>query len=164
MKKHAGKHKASPVGPQAGQDIGALISKMQQQLVFLEKKIDILIGQSSRRPPEEKHFSKPFQNFDRSRQFEGRQDADRRERTLHKAICADCNKECEVPFKPSQDRPVYCRECFSKRKGGGSFKARPDGRPREDAYAHGRHADSAHIDEVRKFGKKKRTIPKRRKK
>jgi len=30
-----------------------------------------------------------------------------------------CNKECEVPFKPSGDRPVYCKECFSKRKGGG---------------------------------------------
>lgn len=34
----------------------------------------------------------------------------------HKAICAECNKECEVPFKPSGDRPVYCKDCFSKRK------------------------------------------------
>ncbi len=35
---------------------------------------------------------------------------------MHKATCADCNKECEVPFKPREDRPVYCRECFAKRK------------------------------------------------
>ena len=39
------------------------------------------------------------------------------QREMHKATCADCKKECEVPFKPSGDRPVYCRDCFSKRKG-----------------------------------------------
>jgi CxxC-x17-CxxC domain-containing protein len=47
------------------------------------------------------------------------QDSDRfggRPRQMHKATCADCKKECEVPFKPSGDRPVYCKECFSKRK------------------------------------------------
>ena len=44
---------------------------------------------------------------------------DRGPREMHKAICAECKKECEVPFKPSGDRPVYCKECFSKRKGGG---------------------------------------------
>jgi CxxC-x17-CxxC domain-containing protein len=44
---------------------------------------------------------------------------DNRPREMHKATCADCNKECEVPFKPSGDRPVYCKDCFSKRKDGG---------------------------------------------
>ncbi|MFO8132352.1 MAG: CxxC-x17-CxxC domain-containing protein [Thermoplasmatota archaeon] len=37
-------------------------------------------------------------------------------REMHKATCADCGKETEVPFKPTQGRPVYCRDCFSKRK------------------------------------------------
>ena len=37
-------------------------------------------------------------------------------REMHKATCAECGKECEVPFKPSQDRPVYCRECFQKKR------------------------------------------------
>ncbi len=41
---------------------------------------------------------------------------DRGPREMHKAVCAECKKECEVPFKPSGDRPVYCRECFSKRR------------------------------------------------
>ena len=40
------------------------------------------------------------------------------QREMFKATCADCKKECEVPFKPSGDRPVYCKDCFSKRKGG----------------------------------------------
>lgn len=39
-----------------------------------------------------------------------------RPREMHKAQCADCKKECEVPFKPSAGRPVYCKDCFSKRK------------------------------------------------
>ncbi len=47
------------------QDVVALIRKIQQQLVFLEKKIDILIEQSSRRPFSEKHFSKPSRSFGR---------------------------------------------------------------------------------------------------
>lgn len=40
-------------------------------------------------------------------------------REMYKTICADCKKECEVPFKPRDDRPVYCKECFSKRKASG---------------------------------------------
>ncbi len=37
-------------------------------------------------------------------------------RDMHTAVCADCKNECEVPFKPSEDRPVYCRDCFRKHK------------------------------------------------
>ena len=37
-------------------------------------------------------------------------------REMFKATCADCGKETEVPFRPSMDRPVYCRECFNKRR------------------------------------------------
>lgn len=37
-------------------------------------------------------------------------------REMHKATCADCGKECEVPFKPAEGRPVYCRDCYSKHK------------------------------------------------
>lgn len=40
-------------------------------------------------------------------------------REMHKATCAECKKECEVPFKPREDRPVYCKDCFSKRKDAG---------------------------------------------
>jgi CxxC-x17-CxxC domain-containing protein len=37
-------------------------------------------------------------------------------KTKYTAVCADCGKECTVPFKPVKDRPVYCRECWTKRK------------------------------------------------
>ncbi|MBI4095830.1 MAG: DNA-directed RNA polymerase [DPANN group archaeon] len=37
-------------------------------------------------------------------------------REMHPAKCSDCGADCEVPFVPSGDRPVYCRDCFQKRK------------------------------------------------
>ncbi|MBC7073836.1 hypothetical protein H5T58_00365 [Candidatus Parcubacteria bacterium] len=31
--------------------------------------------------------------------------------------CADCGKKItELPFEPSADRPVYCKECWAKRR------------------------------------------------
>lgn len=34
-------------------------------------------------------------------------------REMFKAVCAECGKPCEVPFRPSGDRPVYCKDCFA---------------------------------------------------
>lgn len=31
--------------------------------------------------------------------------------------CSQCGRQTTVPFKPTQGRPVYCRECFQSRKG-----------------------------------------------
>lgn len=33
---------------------------------------------------------------------------------LHQAICDKCGNECEVPFKPTSGKPVYCNNCFDK--------------------------------------------------
>lgn len=63
----------------------------------------------------------------------GRRDIGRRggERfQMHKAVCSKCAKECEVPFKPSGDKPVFCSECFEKngntslRRSGGANSGR----------------------------------------
>lgn len=32
-------------------------------------------------------------------------------------MCSQCGRQTTVPFKPTQGRPVYCRECFLSRKG-----------------------------------------------
>lgn len=39
-----------------------------------------------------------------------------RQREFHKVVCSECKQECEVPFKPSGDRPIYCKDCFAKKK------------------------------------------------
>ncbi len=37
-------------------------------------------------------------------------------RQMHKAICSSCKQECEVPFKPTEGRAVYCKECYANNK------------------------------------------------
>ena len=45
---------------------------------------------------------------------------DRGERpTMHKAVCDTCHKDCEVPFRPTGNKPIFCSDCFSKQGGGG---------------------------------------------
>jgi CxxC-x17-CxxC domain-containing protein len=42
-------------------------------------------------------------------------------RKMHKGhwTCADCGKEItELPFNPTPGRPVYCSECWQKRRRG----------------------------------------------
>jgi len=41
---------------------------------------------------------------------------DNRRGEMHKATCGDCGNECQIPFKPKYDRPVYCKECFQNHK------------------------------------------------
>jgi CxxC-x17-CxxC domain-containing protein len=75
---------------------------------------------------------------------------DRDDKQMHKATCAECNKSCEVPFRPTGERPVYCSDCF-----GGS-----KGRPQRDSFspresfstveASGPKFDDRKIDEIKK--------------
>ncbi|MDA2918361.1 hypothetical protein MYX76_02500 [Desulfobacterota bacterium AH_259_B03_O07] len=54
-----------------------------------------------------------------SRGFSGRRGGDRPE--MHSAKCSACGKNCEVPFRPSGEKPVYCKDCF---KGEGDDNSR----------------------------------------
>ena len=58
--------------------------------------------------------------------FGGGRGGDRGPVTMHKAVCDECHKACEVPFRPSQDKPVYCNDCF------GGKKETSDRGPRKD--------------------------------
>ncbi len=40
--------------------------------------------------------------------------------TMHKVICDECDKECEVPFRPTDGKPVYCNDCFGDRRDSGN--------------------------------------------
>ena len=71
-------------------------------------------------------------SFNRARGPRSRQGSDRGSREMHKSVCADCGKECEVPFRPTGDRPVYCEECWVKRRPPGTEDRRRREYPRED--------------------------------
>ena len=49
---------------------------------------------------------------------DGRHGGDRsgRPAELFPAVCAECRKKCEVPFRPTGDKPVYCRDCFDRQR------------------------------------------------
>lgn len=41
---------------------------------------------------------------------------DQQGRTLYNVKCSNCGKDAQVPFQPSGDRPVYCRDCYMQKK------------------------------------------------
>ena len=41
---------------------------------------------------------------------------DRPQRQMFTATCSGCGGVAELPFNPSGDRPVYCRDCFAKKR------------------------------------------------
>lgn len=49
---------------------------------------------------------------------------------MHSAICDDCGAHCEVPFKPSGDKPIYCSDCFAEKRGVSGNGNRDRGRNR----------------------------------
>jgi len=49
--------------------------------------------------------------------FGGGRGGDRGPVTMHDAICDSCKKACEVPFRPTGEKPVYCSDCFGGSRG-----------------------------------------------
>lgn len=43
--------------------------------------------------------------------------------TMHNTTCDQCGKECEVPFRPTAGKPVYCRDCFDKNRDSDSSRS-----------------------------------------
>ena len=41
---------------------------------------------------------------------------DRPQREMFAAVCAECGTDTKVPFQPSGEKPVYCRDCFTQNK------------------------------------------------
>ena len=37
-------------------------------------------------------------------------------REMHDVTCSECGAQTQVPFKPAGDRPVYCKDCYAKKK------------------------------------------------
>lgn len=44
---------------------------------------------------------------------------------MHSAVCAKCGNECQVPFKPTGERPIYCSNCFESMRGGDDDRRGP---------------------------------------
>jgi len=66
-----------------------------------------------------------------------------RDKQMHKATCAGCGNGCEVPFRPSPDKPVYCNDCFKK---DGNFESK-----KAESYKEDFEALNAKLDKVIKI-------------
>lgn len=92
----------------------------------------------------------------KARKPEGRMGGARPGREPHKTVCAGCGAETEVPFVPSAGRPVYCRDCFQKRRPARSEPAARSHAPRPAAHSHtprpaADSTDGRHQGEVKWF-------------
>ena len=36
---------------------------------------------------------------------------------MHQAVCDNCGKSCEVPFRPTSGKPIFCSSCFENNRG-----------------------------------------------
>lgn len=67
--------------------------------------------------------------------------SDRGPREMFKAVCDNCGKDCEVPFRPTSGKPVYCSDCFEKM--GGRSADRPERQERPEFRAASQNFDQS---------------------
>ncbi|MFC1643752.1 CxxC-x17-CxxC domain-containing protein [Candidatus Omnitrophota bacterium] len=105
-------------------DVEDLLGELQARFDVVEDKLDTVLSKiavlfrmvSTERDSDFKTRATVTKKFPIT------QDNTPRERKMHKAVCAQCKQNCEVPFIPRANRPVYCKTCYSNR--------RNDSRPR----------------------------------
>jgi CxxC-x17-CxxC domain-containing protein len=83
------------------------------------------------KPGGDRPFRKPDFHRPERRDFNG----SGFDKPMFQAVCVECGNRCEVPFKPVNGKPVFCRDCFRKEDRGGSersFPPRRDDRPQRE--------------------------------
>ena len=78
--------------------------------------------------------NEPSRSFRNSRDDRGSRDDSRTESTT--VTCSDCGNECQVPFVPRTNKPVYCSDCFRQHKpdDSGSDRYSRDDRGSKSSY------------------------------
>ncbi len=93
-----------PLAPKPEELEDVVIAPAKQEMIT---DLSALLGKkdSSSTPP-------PFQGGVRGGDLE----KGRSTPTLYDAICSNCGKSTQVPFKPDPEKEVFCKECYDKRK------------------------------------------------
>lgn len=76
--------------------------------------------------------------------------SDRPERQMFDAICDNCGNRCQIPFRPSAGKPVYCSHCFegNQKQAAGKFESRS---PEKPQYKEQFEALNAKLDKILKL-------------
>ena len=67
-----------------------------------------------KRCPSCRQERKARQNTSNVNSYRNNSYENRSQREMFSVVCAECGKTTQVPFKPSEDRPVYCSDCYNK--------------------------------------------------
>lgn len=142
--------RSTAAGP-ALPDLVTAMMRLVERLEGLERKTDQVLSRVSNLPSDMRNAVQYLQRPNASHQPQqpprpdpfpvaGHSIEARKERMMYQAICADCRKNCEVPFRPTAERPVYCKECFVIRKAGHNpqdpdIRSRPPHPEKKAAYA-----------------------------
>lgn len=133
-------------------DVNVLMAQIQAQLAVLDRKLDQFMTKSLKelaealaasKPAQVVHVPAPASSHPRPNDRPGRQ--------MYAVVCFDCGKDTEIPFKPSGDRPVYCKECFAKRRSGQG----PNANAPKPSSAPSLQPKAPTVVEVKPEGKKK---------
>jgi len=106
-------------------DIVGIMNKIQAQLAVLDRKLDAFMTKSLTELAQAKAAAQKPSHPMPHAQASSAPIPQRPARPMYAVVCFDCGKDTEIPFKPSGDRPVYCQECFSKRRAAKSGEPKP---------------------------------------
>lgn len=90
---------------------------------------------------------------------------DRGPREMFRAVCDNCGKDCEVPFRPTSGKPVYCSDCFEKMGGRSSDRPerseRPEFRNASQSFDQSKNFDAlnAKLDKILNILQPKQNTP-----
>ena len=100
-------------------DVYAMMVQIQGQLAVLDQKLDSFMTKSLTELAQALAASKPVvrPQVHTPPPVRPVQNEYPLRRPMYAIICYECGKDSELPFKPISNRPVYCRDCFAKRKG-----------------------------------------------
>lgn len=81
--------------------------------------------------------SRDSRNESRSPRFYDKRDSGSNyaDKPMFSAICDQCGKSCQVPFRPTNGKPVLCSNCFADKNDGG--------RPSNSSYPSRSSADNS---------------------
>ena len=85
---------------------------------------------------------------------------------MHRAICNKCGKGCEVPFRPSGDKPIFCSSCFENKRGSDSRRfegSRNTEQPESPQYIEQFAALNSKLDTILKILTPKKIAPAKKK-
>jgi CxxC-x17-CxxC domain-containing protein len=69
--------------------------------------------------------------------------SERRSNKMFNAVCSKCGERCQLPFKPTGNKPVFCSNCFRQNEGFGNNNS-----PRSNSQPASTGVSSKQIDEI----------------